>query len=99
MGLDTIQLWENEKEDVMTQVAEELSKPERDILETLSPFNFLTAEQLTRLLYSPASHAYVQHHLRSLVQKRFLTDVQANPPREPGWPPPDYRTVLCSDDS
>src|SRR5215204_263733 len=80
MALSTIQVWEYEKRQEMSLVAHDLTKPERDILQALAIYSMLTAEQITRMLYSPASHAYAQRHLRSLVKKGYLEQIL--PPKQ-----------------
>jgi hypothetical protein len=58
----------------------DLGKPKRVILEALSVFHCLTAEQLTRYLYRSSSHAYVQRHLRELVKANHLQTIV--PPKQ-----------------
>src|SRR5215208_4712294 len=80
---NSIQVWEYENTELLLRqelVTPELSKPQRAILESLGVFQFLTAEQLTRYLYSPASRTYVQKHLLELTKNRYLTTL--TPPKQ-----------------
>lgn len=95
MGLaDSIEVWEYEKREQLSIVAHDLTKPERDILETLSIYSILTAEQITRMLYSPASHAYAQKHLRTLVKKGYLTQIL--PPKQTRFGSTPFVYILTS---
>src|SRR5215208_3807318 len=95
MGLpSTIHVWEYEKRQELSLVVHDLTKPERDILETLSPYSMLTAEQITRLLYSPASHAYAQRHLRSLVKKGYLEQIL--PPKQTRFGSTPYVYIMTA---
>src|SRR5437899_2784319 len=48
-----------------------LSDKDDDILSALSQFYFLTAEQVTRLFYSPNSLTYVQTKLKGLTDAGY----------------------------
>jgi hypothetical protein len=45
---------------------------ERILVEAFYPFHFLTADQVTRLLYSPGSQKGVQAHLKRLADASYL---------------------------
>jgi hypothetical protein len=42
------------------------------ILLALAEFDYLTASQITRLLYAPSSHAYVRKQLHSLASQSLI---------------------------
>src|SRR4051812_23982633 len=49
-----------------------IGKPRRAILKALSAYYYLTAEQLTRLLFSPTSYTYVNKHLQFLIKNQLV---------------------------
>ncbi|MCL5959437.1 MAG: replication-relaxation family protein [Chloroflexi bacterium] len=49
-----------------------IGRPERLILEALGRFHYLSAPQLTRLLFSPSSLSYTQEHLKRLFHASYL---------------------------
>jgi hypothetical protein len=53
-------------------VPADIGRPRRAILKALTFYHFLTAEQITRLLYSPTSYTYVNKHLQYLVKNGLV---------------------------
>ncbi len=65
-------IWQHtEEEGVFSQIG----KPRRAILEALSTFYYLTADQLTRLLFSPTLYTYVNKHLQFLVKEELVEKI------------------------
>jgi protein involved in plasmid replication-relaxation len=55
----------------MSMTTETLKGAEK-ILVALSEFTYLTAAQITKLLYAPSSHSYVQKQLKYLVAGKYV---------------------------
>lgn len=53
----------------------EIGRPKHLILEAVGRFHYLSAPQLTRLLFSPSSLTYTQRHLKDLYQSEYLNRV------------------------
>lgn len=50
-----------------------IGRPKQLILQSFTRFDYLTAPQLTRLLFSPGSLTYVQAHLKDLFHAGYLS--------------------------
>jgi hypothetical protein len=62
-------------------------KSPRDVLEVVGRYHFITALQVTRLLYKPSYHNYSQKILKQLTDAGYLTNVNWIPKgKSPGWP-------------
>src|SRR6266540_2198372 len=52
-----------------------IGRAKHQLLASIARFDYLSAPQLTRLLYSPTSLTYVQDHLKDLYQGGYLQRV------------------------
>src|ERR671915_2523038 len=57
---------------VPMRTATQTRKGAEKILVALSEFGYLTATQITTLLYAPSSHAYVRKQLNALVAAKYV---------------------------
>ncbi len=52
-----------------------IGRPKQAILEAVATYTYLSAPQLTRLLFAPTSLTYVRDHLKDLYQAKYLERV------------------------